>query len=309
MNISYIVPLQKSWARARRMLFQPFRFRNWFVLGFAAFLSEYLSWGYSGSRGSYERHPHVVTHEFLTRSVEFLRNPLAMTLVLWILLCLLAMSVLFMWISSRGKFILLENVVHEQPGIVEPWGRFKRIGNSLFVWRLGFSIVCLLIVGAMILPFLAAIAALVSQNSFHPADLLVLVPLAAMLAPFGIVVAYTLLFLNSFVVPIMYRDGLGALTAWRRFLDLFRAYPMAFIVYGLFFFVLAIVVGCAAVAFGMVTCCIGFFLLSLPYIGSVVLLPVELTARALGPEFLSQFGTAYTMMVEHVPAPDPKMSR
>jgi hypothetical protein len=305
MNISYILPLQRSWARAVRMLFRPFEIGKWFVLGFAAFLSEYLSWGYSGSRSHYERQPVAIPHEALMRVAEFLRNPLGMTLVLWILLCALAVVVLFLWISSRGKFILLENVVHEQAGIVEPWKRFRRIGNSLFAWRLGFSLVCLLIVGAMILPFAATIAALVSQNAFHPADLLVLVPLVAMLAPFGIVFAYTLLFLNSFVVPIMYRDGLSALTAWRRFLDVFRVHPMAFVVFGLFSFALTVLVGFAIVAFGMATCCVGFFLLSLPYIGSVLLLPVELTARALGPEFLSQFGPAYTMMVEHVPPQPP----
>ena len=309
MNLSYIVPLQKSWTRMTRMLFRPFQFRNWFVLGFAAFLSEYLSWGFSGSRSTYQRHPHVVSHELLIRAVEFLRNPLAMTLVLWILLCALAVAILFMWISSRGKFIFLENVVHEQAGIVEPWGRFKRLGNSLFAWRLGFSIVCLLLVGAMVLPFLAAIAALVSQDAFRPADLLVLLPLAAMLAPFGIVVAYTLLFLHSFVVPIMYKDGVGALAAWRRFLDLFRAHAASFIVFGLFAFALTIVVGFAVVAFGMATCCIGFFLLSLPYIGSVLLLPVELTARALGPEFLAQFGPGFVMLVEHVPPQDPQARR
>jgi hypothetical protein len=306
MNISYVVPLQKSWARMTRMLFRPFQIQSWFALGFAAFLSEYLSWGYSGSRGGYERHPQVVSHEVLARTVEFLRNPLAMTLVLWLLLCALAVVVLFMWISSRGKFIFLENVVHEQAGIVEPWSRFKRLGNSLFAWRLGFTIVCLLIVGGMILPFLAAIAALVAHNAFQPADLLVLVPLGAMLVPFAIVVAFTVLFLDSFVVPIMYKDGLGALAAWRRFLDLFRAHAGSFFIFGLFAFALTVLVGCAIVAFGMATCCIGFFLLGLPYIGSVLLLPVELTARALGPEFLAQFGPGFAMMVEHVPPQDPK---
>ncbi|MFI5372044.1 MAG: hypothetical protein ACHQ52_10840 [Candidatus Eisenbacteria bacterium] len=304
MNVSYIVPLQLAWSRMVRMLFRPFRIKSWFVLGFAAFLSEYLSWGYSGSRSSYQRHGAAIPQEGLRRVVEFLRNPLAMTVVLWLLLCALAVFILFMWISSRGKFIFLENVVHEQAGIVEPWRRFKRLGNSLFAWRLGFSIVCLLLVGGMVLPFFAAIATLVAEDAFRPAHLLVLLPLVAMLVPFGIVVGYTLLFLNSFVVPMMYRHDLGALAAWRRFLDLFRQHAGSFVVFGLFAFVLTVVVGAALFAFGMSTCCIGFLLLGLPYIGSVLLLPVEITARALGPEFLAQFGPSHIVLVAYAP-PDP----
>jgi hypothetical protein len=238
--------------------------------------------------------------------VEFLRNPLAMTLALWVVLCVLAVGVLLLWISSRGKFVFLENVAREHAAIVEPWRRFKRLGNSLFRWRIGFSIVCLLVVGAMVLPFLATIATLVGEDAFQPADLLVLVPLAMMLFPFGVVAAYTLLCLNSFVVPIMYGHDLGVSSAWKRFLDLFRQRPWPFLAFGLFFFVLAITVGAGLVAFGMATCCVGFLLIGTPYIASVVLLPIEVTARALGPEFLSQFGPSFSVLPAATPpAPTP----
>ena len=43
MNVSYTMPLQQSWARMVRMLFRPFRLESWLTVGFAAFLSEYLS--------------------------------------------------------------------------------------------------------------------------------------------------------------------------------------------------------------------------------------------------------------------------
>jgi hypothetical protein len=277
----------------KRMLFRPFRIEAWLVLGFAAFLSEYLSWGFSGTRSGF--HPgggHIPT-EGIQRAVAFLHNPLAMALVLWIVLAALAACVLFMWVSSRGKFIFLENVVREQAGIVEPWRRFKRLGNSLFWWRLGFFIVCLMLAGAMLLPFLATIAALASEGSFRPADLLVLLPLAMMFVPFGIVFAYIALFLDSFVVPIMYQNDLSAAAAWGRFLSLFGRAPWPFILYGLFVLVLTALVVVAVFAFGMGTCCIGFVLLGLPYVGSVLLLPLEIAARALGPEFLSQFGPEF----------------
>jgi hypothetical protein len=43
------------------------------------------------------------------------------------------------------------------------------------------------------------------------------------------------------------------------------------------------------------TCCIGFLLLIIPYIGSVVLLPVFYTFRAFSIEFLEQYGEEFVL--------------
>src|SRR5438093_7726365 len=303
MNVSYVVPLRSAWSRMLRMLFRPFQIEVWLVLGFGAFLSEYLSWGFPGSRFGFRPHHRAFPHEALRRAVDFLRNPFGMMLVLWIVVAALALFLLFMWISSRGKFIFLDNVARERSGIVEPWRRLKRLGNSLFRWRLAFGILCLLVFGAILLPFLASLAAIVREETFAPANLLVLLPLAMMFLPLGIVTAYVLLFLTSFVVPIMYRHDLTATAAWGRFLGLLRQEPLSFIFYGLFVLVLATGVGAAVFAVGMGTCCIGFILLGVPYVGSVLMLPLEVTARALGPEFLAQFGPDFSVVAAPSPAP------
>jgi hypothetical protein len=46
---------------------------------------------------------------------------------------------------------------------------------------------------------------------------------------------------------------------------------------------------------GFLTCCIGFLILAIPYVGSVVLLPVSYLFRALSVEFLEQFGPEYVL--------------
>jgi len=46
---------------------------------------------------------------------------------------------------------------------------------------------------------------------------------------------------------------------------------------------------------GLVTCCIGWLLLVIPYIGTVVTLPFWYTLRAFSLEFLGQFGPEYVM--------------
>jgi len=112
---------------------------------------------------------------------------------------------------------------------------------------------------------------------------------------FIIIVAYTTLFLEAFVVPIMYRLGIPATAAWREFLPILQAQALPFILYGLFVLALFIGVGLGIAAVGFATCCIGFFLLWLPYIGVVFLLPLHVTYRLLGPEFLAQFDPRFDL--------------
>ena len=50
--------------------------------------------------------------------------------------------------------------------------------------------------------------------------------------------------------------------------------------------------------FGLLTCCIGWLLLAIPYIGAVVMLPIYVTFRSLDLEFLGQFGAEYTLLEE-----------
>jgi hypothetical protein len=197
------------------------------------------------------------------------------------------------WVSCRGRFIFLDDVVHERPAIVEPWKRYARQGNSQFLWAVGFWLVCLTAILVISLPFLASLRALWGEGGFHWLGLLSLVGFLFMAIPVALAVAYTILFLNHFVVPIMYRDGLSATAAWGRFLTLLRAHPVSFIAYGLLMIVLWIVIGFAVAVVGFSTCCVGFLLFMTPYVGQVVLLPVHVTLRAFGPEFLAQFGPEF----------------
>jgi len=44
---------------------------------------------------------------------------------------------------------------------------------------------------------------------------------------------------------------------------------------------------------GLLTCCVGILLLIIPYIGTVVTLPIWYTLRAFSLEYLAQFGPEY----------------
>lgn len=308
MNIAFIAPLQRAWGRMVRMLFGPFRIETWVVMGFAAFLSEYLSGGiggtYGGSsrwRGGHGEFPRAIAH----RIWAFLRDPEMLALVIGLCVLALMLAIVLQWVSCRGRFIFLDNVVHERAAIAEPWARFARQGDSLFVWIMLFWLACVFATLVIALPFLASLRSLWMDGEFHWAGLLSLAGFMFMAIPVALAVAYTVLFLNHFVVPIMYQHGLSATAAWGRFLALLRARPLSFIAYGLLMIVLWFLIGISVMVVGFSTCCIGFLLLGTPYVGQVILLPVLATIRALGPEFLAQFGPEFDVFAATGVTPAP----
>jgi len=71
-----------------------------------------------------------------------------------------------------------------------------------------------------------------------------------------------------------------------------------FLLYAFLMLLLYLFVAIAVVTFGLFTCCMGFLLLIIPYVNSVVLLPISYTFRAFGPEFLGQFGEDFKIFSE-----------
>ena len=64
-------------------------------------------------------------------------------------------------------------------------------------------------------------------------------------------------------------------------------------------------VGLAVLLAGLLTCCCGLVLLAIPYIGTVILLPIVAWERYWSLEFLRQFGPEYDLWAGAAPPPDP----
>lgn len=94
------------------------------------------------------------------------------------------------------------------------------------------------------------------------------------------------------------------LDGWREFGRLLTAQPGEFIVYLLFQIVLAIALGLLVLMVVLVTCCIAGCLLILPYLGTVLLLPVLVFKRAYSLHYLAQYGPEYDAFAPP-PAPPP----
>jgi len=299
MVIQYFNPLSRAFERMKTILFKPFDLGKWFTLGFTAFLAALMnSPGGSGGGGNYNvKDGDFDWDTFFNlpgRIMEWVsNNPFWMAVILAGIFIGIVIVVVLIWLSSRGMFMFLDNVVHNRSLIEKPWREFKTQGDSLFLWRLAFMVITFFIfAGTMIAAFLIAYKNYLEGGSLvsHLMSIMgiVFIGFLMFLAAF-----YIWLFLDNFVVPIMYKTGLTVNNAWRKFLELLGKHPWHFILYGLYMIGLYIVVVICVIIVGLMTCCCGFILLSIPYIGSVLMLPVSVTFRALSLEYLEQFGEEY----------------
>jgi len=305
MNVRYVEPLQYSWRWAKEELFHPFDLGKWLVLGFSAWLANLFQGGGGGNRGTIgwdegfgdlKHAGREVGDALHSLSDRFFAHPVAGTFILLGVVVAFALLLALLWVSSRAKLVFLDNVVRNRAKIVEPWKRLGELGDSLFLWRLGFGLASLLIVGVLIGTFIGGAVLFAAGDRLSVVGgVLVAVGIVLILVA-GLVLACVALWTEHFVVPMMYRFRLGVLEAWRYFLPWLRAYPVQFVLFVLWVFVLGIAVVMTVVIAGMLTCCVGLVLVVLPYVGTVLLLPVWVTYRMLGPAFLSQFDPSFSLV-------------
>jgi len=301
MPIAYLEPFERAWERMKLALFRPFDLHKWFVVGFNAFLAG-LAESRNGSGGA-RGHKDMSFREFLDlpdKAWAWLVSHPAWAIALGALaLVVIAVGVVLLWLSSRGKFMFLDSVVHNRAEIARPWREFRKEGDSLFLWRLVFGIAAFVIFAAFIAFFFVGARQLYDAGFDRSAPILFFAGMGLAFLVLLIIIGYIALFLNDFVVPIMAKERLSAVAGWRRFLPLLGHHPFAFIIFGLIIFVLYLMFVVLVIFAGLITCCIGWLVLVIPYIGTVVTLPFWYTLRAFSLEFLAQFGPEYRLF----PAP------
>jgi hypothetical protein len=310
MSISLTQPLSNAFKRMTAGLFKPFDIGKWFTVGFTAFLAGLTDGPYhGGGGGNVDEFKHWDFYDFLDAPGYawewLLQNSFWLFLISAGLLLLIAIVLALTWLSSRGAFMFLDNVVQNRALVTKPWREFKRVGDSVFLWRLVFGLIILFTIILFIILFFTSATLLKSGFSEFPIFLIISLTFLALLTI--VVVMYISMFLNNFVIPVMYKNNCLVLEGWHLFLQLFRQNPGSFILYGLFLFLLHLVVIIFVVMAGIFTCCIGFILLIIPYINAVILLPISYTFRAFSVEFLEQFGPDYEIFPRaEAEAPKPK---
>jgi hypothetical protein len=295
MTILFMEPLGRAWNRMKVALFRPFDIHKWFVVGFNAFLAGLMDVanGSGGARGGKNAGFREFIHFPRTAWDWLMNHPGWAMAILFAAVVAIAVVVILTWASSRGVFMFLESVVRERVEIAKPWREYAKEGNSLFIWRLLFGLITIAVFAGLASYFFIHGTALYDSGFSRAVPIAFIVGLGLLVLAFLLVCGYVLLFLKDFVAALMYKNRISAGEAWRLFLRLFGQHPFHFIGYGVLVFLLMLVFVFAVIVAGLVTCCIGWLLLVIPYIGTVVTLPVWYTFRAFGLEFLAQFGPEY----------------
>jgi hypothetical protein len=288
-------PLSRAWARMKTALFKPFDIHRWFVVGFNAFLAGLMDAanGGGGSRFSKEGNFGEFIHFPATAWSWLMDHPGWAIAILFGVLVAIAVVVVLTWVSSRGVFMFVDNVVRNSVEIAKPWREYQKEGNSLFVWRLLLGIASFAAFGMVLSYFFVRGAALYDSGVSPILPIGFIIGLGLVVLGLVLVWGYIVLFLKDFVAALMYRNRISCGEAWRLFLDVFRKYPFHFVGYGLIVFLLMIIFVIAVVIAGLATCCIGWILLAIPYISTVVTLPAWYAYRGFSLEFLAQFGPEF----------------
>lgn len=298
--ISFLQPIGPAFERMKQFLFKPFDAGLWFTVGFCAWLASL-----GGNGFSFNTHYNVHDQKKISPVVvDFVKAHLPFIIIAAVVGFLLAviLGFVFEWLIARGRFMFLSNVVTRQAAVSEPWIKYRREGNSLFVWTVVFDTLTLLgLLVVLAFPVVFAIPAIMkgtcSLGSFS--GLLIAVPAILLIL---VVAGYVHLYLLDFVVPLMCRNGVKATVAWRQFGPLFRARPGRFVAYGLFRMLMYAVYGMTLLTFGLMTCCCGFIVLLIPYVNSVVTLPISVFDRFYSLEFLRQFGPEFDLLTNEPPS-------
>jgi len=303
MSIQYIDPLSRGFVRMKNALFNPFDLQKWLVVGFTAFLAgltDFAGGGRTGwSRGG-KVEPETILHFPQTAWLWLLDHPIWAAIIAFGAFLAFVIWVLISWLSARGKFMFLDNVVHNRAQIKAPWKEYGAEANSFFLFSFLLGLIVLAIIVAYLIYCFVSLQTLYGSSRnmmtlIWPAILLGLGFLAIFIA-----CGFIHILLRDFVVPIMYRDRISALKAVGKLVSLFPSQFLYFVGYGLFMLCLSILIVIGVIVLGLATCCIGFIFLLIPYVNSVVLLPVSYSFRAFGVEFLEQFGPEFKIF----PKPD-----
>ncbi len=316
-RVSVIDPISPAIDRVKLMLFSPFDLHKWLVIGFCAWLA-YLGTGGGGGGGG---GPHYNVPggrhgqgEQIRQELERARDYVAENLfwigpvVVSVVVLVIVIGLLIAWLNSRGRFMFLHCVATDRAEVKIPWNKFRRHGNSLFLFRIVLGLIGLFVVGLPIVGIIVLVIMLAAGALAGVVSVPGIILLGLTLFVLGIVLFLIRKFTYDFVVPIMFLRTASCTAGWREFMTILSMNKARFALYLLFQILISIVIGAIiGIGFcvGLCLCCASCLLL-IPYIGTVILLPLSVFTRSYSLYYLQQFGPQFDVFkldVEAVPLP------
>lgn len=304
MTINFTQAFDRAWERMHVILFRPFNFGKWCAIGLSAFLAGFLEGG-NGVNGSYNQDlgnnsstqslPYKAPDfQHITTDFNHLLAGMTFGLIvlagLAIIALVFAFILLLYWLGARGQFMFLDNLVRNRGAIGWPWHYYARQANSLFF----FYVLLMLATFAILLPFVG-IGIIMGLPLFqqhrwpHGGEIGEFVILALAYFAAAVAIAFITFIFREFGIPLMFRQGLPARKAFAATLQLLQQHTGSVVI----FVLLRIAIFFAVAIVSAILCCATCCAEMIPYIGTVILLPVVVYVRCFTLDCLAQFGPEY----------------
>ncbi len=303
---SFTLAMQQGWDHMLHLLFRPARVARWMGMAFCVWIS---------IAGIYE--PSLVSEvltspdpaqlnrlrtatspdamvaayqELVVQMVNHVRSILTPLVVKTALAFWLALSLFSCWLRARGTFMVVHRWYHPDASIAQSWASGRETGRALFLFRLGF--------GALLFALTAAMGFVFYLHVLLPLQSGALFEGALATRAFVLVLGLSLLvtvwttasiLVNHFVVPVMYWRRVGLAAASRVVVEFCNERPGALTLYFTLYILLLHVLLAALVLMMCCTCCCASYLLILPFVNGILLLPATIFLRGIGISFLRQW--------------------
>ena len=216
------------------------------------------------------------------------------------ILLIVVITAVLLWLSSRGKFMLVDGIAKDCAAVVEPWKAYREPANGLFLFRLAMFVLMLII-------FLATVGVSgwlawpwFTVNDPNLPFLRALVVVLCVLPPIMVLYFHAELINNDFVVPRMIASGEGVLGAWgSTFRDVIYGRFWKFLLFYVMRGLLWIVEGSVMYMVFCITCCVA----AIPYLTQVILLPVFVFDWCYALYFVRQLGEGWNVFPMDYDAP------
>ncbi|MCC6215286.1 MAG: hypothetical protein IT376_10475 [Polyangiaceae bacterium] len=295
--VSATAPLGRAWAHTRALLF-PFELRRWASLGFVAWLA---ALGEQFGRSSFQlprKGWSPGDEQVVERAMAWVQaNPeTAVAMIAGMLALGFSFAAALLWVSSRAKLMFVEGIHLGDVQIAEAWSRWAPEASSLFRWRFALSALA-----TAVLLVVTGLAGWVGYADVHAgtfgtgARTAIVIFLGGGLLVLPLQVAGVVI--DDFVVPTMYLYREDVRGGWARVRGRLREQLGAVLVY----YLVKLGLGAASLvtvfSLTLCTCC----LTAIPYVGTVILLPMFMFLRCYELTFFEQLGPELRLFAPQAP--------
>src|SRR5258708_28795380 len=259
-QLSAIEAVSRAFERMASMLFRPFRFRTWLKIGCIGWLAGGVAAGNLNSfnyrmpsRGDF---PHGAPDAIARDASDVMARKLSEAIssfhigsYLWIIICVVLLfvvvSLIFLYLYCRFRFILFDNVITRQAIIRRGWHQYGSQASRYFIFWIGYMLLSWAALAAIVgVPFWHAY----KSGAFHGDNALwalfaLIGPVILGLLLFALISALVRGFAQDFLVPLMALNDIGLGDGWSMIRQMVAREPGAWAGYLGMKLVLSIVAG------------------------------------------------------------------